>query len=119
MMAPPTPLTCSVPGCGYVTQEGTPTWESMLAQMFVHTQALHTAAAPAAAQPAPAAAPVSKLEKLPRPTFTLNMSESKWKFTEMQWNNYISQSPVTDETKLMQLQAACNEELRQRVFDSG
>ena len=47
------------------------------------------------------------------------MSESKWNFTVMQWNNYISQSPVTDETKLMQLQAACNEELRQRVFDSG
>ena len=60
-MAPPAPLHCSVPGCEYETQEGTPTWDSMLAQMFVHTQAVHTGAAPAA-HAAPAAAPVSKLE---------------------------------------------------------
>ena len=36
------------------------------------------------------------------------------------WNNYIEQSPIADEnTKLKQLQAACDDELKQRIFDSG
>ena len=32
---------------------------------------------------------------------------------------YIKQTTVTEEIKLMQLQAACSEDLKQRVFDSG
>ena len=54
---------------------------------------------------------VSKLENLPRPTFTLNMTESKWNFTIIQWDNYIKQGSVTEEVKLMQLQAACDDNL--------
>ena len=61
----------------------------------------------------------SKLEKLPRPTFSLQMTEAQWAFTKLQWDNYISQGPVPDSTKLTQLQAACSEPLRQRVFDTG
>ena len=38
----------------------------------------------------------------------------------VQWNNYIEQSLNADEnTKLKQLQAACDDELKQRIFDSG
>ena len=58
----------------------------------------------------------NKLEKLPRPTFNLQMSES---FTKLQWLNYINQTHETDTVKLTQLQAACSEPLRQRVFDTG
>ena len=61
----------------------------------------------------------SKLEKLPQPIFTLNMTESQWSFTKTQWDNYINQSTVSESVKLMQLQAACDDALRQRVFDTG
>ena len=37
----------------------------------------------------------------------------------MQWDNYIKQSVVPESVKLMQLQAACDDALRQRVFDTG
>ena len=109
-MAPPAPLRCSVQGCAYITPDNTPTWESIIQLMSLHTTAVHTAA--------PATAP--KLEKLPRPTFSLNITESKWNFLVIQWTNYIGQSPNAEEaTKLMQLQAACDDDLRQRVFDTG
>ena len=37
----------------------------------------------------------------------------------IQWENYIKQSAISPEVKLMQLQAACDDQLRQRVFDTG
>ena len=61
----------------------------------------------------------SRLEKLPRPVFTLNMSEAAWDFKVIEWESYIAQTQVTDNTKLLQLRAACSEELRSRVYDSG
>ena len=57
--------------------------------------------------------------QLPRPTFNLQMSEAQWSFTKLQWQNHISQTNVSDAVKLTQLQAACSEHLRQRVFDTG
>ena len=47
------------------------------------------------------------------------MSDSQWSFTKLQWLNYINQTYATDTVKLTQLQAACSEPLRQRVFDKG
>ena len=47
------------------------------------------------------------------------MSDAQWTFTKLQWENYIGQSLVSDTTKLSQLQAACSDTLRQRVFDTG
>ena len=70
-----------------------------------HTQTVHGGGQASAPQ-------TSKLEKLPRPTFTLNMTESQWTFTVIQWDNYIKQSTVSESVKLMQLQAACDEALR-------
>ena len=74
-----------------------------------HTQTVHGGGQASAPQ-------TSKLEKLPRPTFTLNMTESQWSFTKIQWDNYIKQSAVSESVKLMQLQASCDDALRQRVF---
>merc|ERR1711888_51772 len=47
------------------------------------------------------------------------MTESQWSFKKMQWDSYIKQSVVSEEVKVSQLQAACDDSLRQRVFDTG
>ena len=112
-MAPPTPLACSHTTCDYETPPGTPTWEIMANLLATHAQTVH-----GGGQAHPAATN-SKLEKLPRPVFTLNMTESQWNFTKLQWDNYISQCQVSSSVQLMQLQAACDDQLRQRVFDTG
>ena len=125
-MPNPEPLHCSVAGCDFSTRENTPTWDSMISQLYIHSNSAHHAPAPAAPAQPPAggghaaAAATPKLEKLSRPTFTLNMSESKWNFTETRWNHYINQAPnASENTKLLQLQDACDDELRQRIFDTG
>ena len=112
-MPTPASLTCTAPGCSFTTPPGAPTWENLIALLSLHTQSAHPNTS--------AATPVnsSKLEKLPRPTFTLNMTESQWNFTKIQWDNYIRQTVVSEDVKLMQMQAACSEDLRQRIFDSG
>ena len=79
-MAPPAPIACSVEDCGYATPSTTPNWDTMVQLLTLHTQAVH---ATPGAQPAQAN-PISKLEKLPRPNFSLNMSESQWNYTKLQ-----------------------------------
>ena len=113
-MPTPTPMKCSVEECDYKTPAGVPTWDLMVTLLTTHTQAVHGVGGPPAAP-----SNQSKLEKLPRPTFTLEMTEAQWKFTEIQWKNYIQQSTVSAFVQLMQLQAACDPALRQRVFDTG
>ena len=82
---------------------------------------LHTAAEHGAAVAAPADRPGAppRLEKLPRPIFTLDMTQSEWAFKESQWQAYISQSVVSEQVKVQQLQAACEESLLRRVYDAG
>ena len=112
-MAPPTSQECSHTDCNYTTPTGCPTWELIANFLQQHTQAVHGGGVQQGSST------VSKLEKLPRPTFTLNMTESQWSFKKMQWDNYIKQSVVSEAVKLLQLQAACDNALRQRVFDTG
>ena len=114
-MPAPTPLQCSVEDCVFKTATGAPSWELMITLLNMHTQAVHGGAG--LPQTPPTNNP--RLDKLPRPTFTLNMSESQWSFTKLQWDNYIQQSVVSPAVQLMQLQAACDTSLRQRVFDTG
>ena len=47
------------------------------------------------------------------------MTESQWSFTKIQWDHYIGQVQAPQATILTQLQAACSEPLRQRIFDTG
>ena len=114
-MPPPTPMECSVAECTFSTTAGCPTWELMATLLTIHTQAVHGGAG----APQPASTNQHKLEKLPRPTFTLQMTESQWSFTKVQWDNYIKQSTVSPAVQLMQLQAACDGPLQQRIFDTG
>ena len=61
----------------------------------------------------------TKLEKLPRPTFSLDMTQSDYAFKESQWGAYIGQSVTSEQVKLQQLRAGCDEDLLRRVYDAG
>ena len=113
-MPSPQPLECSHPECGYSTPPGCPTWDLIVTLLTQHTQSVHGGTLTNGSVPQS-----SKLEKLPRPVFNLQMTEAQWTFTKIQWENYIGQTQVSDATKLSQLQAACSDSLRQRVFDTG
>ena len=113
-MPSPQPLNCSHPECDYVTPVGCPTWDMIVTLLSQHTQSVHGGTLSNNSVPQS-----SKLEKLPRPVFNLQMTEAQWTFTKIQWENYIGQTQVSDATKLSQLQAACSDALRQRVFDTG
>ena len=109
----PTPMSCSVEGCDFATPANIPNWELIIKTLEIHSQTCHNV------RPNQAPNERTKLEKLPRPTFTLNMSEGEWLFVIMQWNAYISQSPVTPDQKVQQLRAACDQELLHRVYEAG
>ena len=115
-MPPPAPLECSKTGCPFKTPTNCPDWEKMLKLLELHTAAEH-ATAPAASGERAASAP--RLEKLPRPTFALDMTQAEWAFKESQWTAYITQSVVSEQVKVQQLKAACEESLLRRVYDAG
>ena len=81
--------------------------QERIALLTLHTTAVHGAQTG------------SRLEKLPRPVFTLNMTEAAWDFRVIKWESYIQQTPVTDNAKLLQLRAAYDEGIKSRVYDSG
>ena len=45
----------------------------------------------------------AKLERLPRPVFTLSMTEASWQFKVIEWKSYIGQTPTTPENKLLHI----------------
>ena len=116
-MAPPTPISCSKPDCDYTTPVGCPNWELMVKLLESHVTSAHPA--PVGTVGAPRTSHNAKLESLPRPKFTLDMTESQWQFTKMQWKAYIEQTPASETQKVEQLRAACDTNLLQRVYDSG
>ena len=111
----PTPIKCSLAGCDYSTPANCPDWDKMLKMLKLHNAAVHNIA-PVAGQ---GTASTPRLEKLPRPSFSLEMSQSEWSFKDAQWSAYISQSIVREEVKVQQLQAACDQDLLRRVYDAG
>ena len=92
-------LACSDPACSYSTSVGTPTWELMVSQLSIHVNIVNgncggDGSSVAYAGPAP------RLEKLPRPTYQLDMSQSEWAFKHSQWKAYISQTVVHETTQV-------------------
>ena len=83
----------------------------MLKLLEIHTAGVHGVA------PAPAQGHKSTphLEKLPRPSLSLEMTQSEWSFKDSQWTAYISQSVVSEAVKVQQLKAACDQYLLRRV----
>ena len=100
-MPPPARQECSVPECEYTTPEGVPTWEMLTTHLSTHTQAAHPPPAPVQPQPQQHTHH-AKLESLPRPKFTLNMTKAQWEFINMQWEAYIAQTSASDIQKLQQ-----------------
>ena len=115
-MAPPPPLTCSAPDCEFSTPQGAPTWEMMSALLNTHALSVHTAGGGTTGGGSSSA---PRLEKLPRPTFQLDMTQSDWAFKYSQWQAYISQTPTQESIKVQQLRAACTDDLLRRVYDTG
>ena len=76
---PPTPLSCSKAGCDFSTPTNCPDWDKMVKLLELHTAAEHGAPTTAATRTA-----VPKLETLPRPTFSLDMTQAEWSFKESQ-----------------------------------
>ena len=84
--------------------------------LSTHSQAVHGGGGPAHTN---STVPVQRLEKLPRPSFQLDMSQAEWAFKKSQWDAYISQTAVSEQIKVQQLRAACDEDLLRRVYDAG
>ena len=113
----PTPIECSYPDCDYKTPAGCPAWELMTKQLELHASSVHPP--PGGGGGHGHVSHKARLESLPRPKFSLNMTEGQWQFINMQWTAYIAQTPASDSQKVEQLRAACDKDLLQRVYDSG
>ena len=111
----PDPLDCPKTGCHYKTPAHCPDWTAMLHMLDIHTATEHGTTT----VPATASSNNTKLERLPRPSFDLDMSQAEWLFTLSQWQAYISQSVVSEQVKVQQLKAACEGRLLRRVYDAG
>ena len=113
---PPTPIECTKDGCSWTTPSNCPDWDKMVKLLELHTMAEHgsgTVAHGSNSLNAP------KLEKLPRPSFQLEMTQAEWAFKLSQWQAYIAQSTVSESVKVHQLRAACDDDLLRRIYDSG
>ena len=113
-MPNPEPVDCLKTGCAWKTPAHCPDWDKMMQMLAIHTAAEHGVNTATPAVPAN-----TKLERLPRPSFDLDMSQAEWLFTLSQWQAYISQSPVSEQVKVQQLKAACEGRLLRRVYDAG
>ena len=108
----PTPIECTKQECTWTTPSNCPDWDKMVKLLELHTLAEHsTGAAHASNTP--------KLEKLPRPSFQLEMTQAEWAFKLSQWQAYIAQSVVSEPIKVQQLRAACDDDLLRRIYDAG
>jgi hypothetical protein len=86
-----------------------PYLDIMVKHLELHSIADHGANIEAADGERPAPAP--RLEKLPRPSFGLDMTETEWVFKESQCIAYIGQTLKSEQVKVQQLKAACDESL--------
>jgi hypothetical protein len=110
-MPNPDHIDCLKTGCVWKTPAHCPDWDKMMQCLAIHTAAEHRVTTTATAN--------TKLERLPRPSFDLHMSQAECLFTMSQWQAYISQSPVNEQVKVQQLKAACEGRLLHRVYDAG
>ena len=113
-MAPIIPLKCTASGCEFATPSNCPDWEKMLKLLELHTVAAHNVSTGQVA-----ASPSTKLEKLLRPSFSLDVTQPEWAFQKSQWQAYILQSTVSEKVNVQQLQAAYEQDLLHRVHDAG
>ena len=111
----PTPLDCTNTTCSWKTLANCPDWDKMIKLLELHTISEHGGNNGSTGS----IANTPRLEKLPRPSFQLEMTQAEWAFKHSQWKAYISQTPVSESVKVQQLRAACEDDLLRRVYDAG
>ena len=89
----------------FTTPLNLPTWDLILKSLELHNQACHSSNTTAPSHEK------QKLERLPRPTFDLGMTEKDWGYQTMNWQSYITQKAVSPQEQLLQLRAACTDDL--------
>ena len=102
-------LECTKADCEWKTPVNCPDWEKTIKLLELHIVAEngHTNTIDTAGS----GSNVSRLEKLSCPSFQLEMSQAKWAFKHSQWTAYGTQTPVSEQVKVQQLRAACEEDL--------
>ena len=109
-----------MPGCGYVTPAGIPTYELLLKDVELHRDLAHP---PARATPAPAQtggdASMPKPDKLRRPVISEGATDSDWQYFSDQWKRYKRSTKLTSVSAVDQLWDCCSEDLARAVYDSG
>ena len=83
---PPTPLDCTNTDCSWKTPAYCPDWDKMIKLLELYTIAEHGSGNGSVCSNSNAL----RLEKLPRPSFQLEMSQAEWAFKHSQWKAYIS-----------------------------
>ena len=109
------PLDCTNTDCSWKTPAYCPDWDKMIKLLELYTIAEDGSGNGSICSNSNAL----RLEKLPRPSFQLEMSQAEWAFKHSQWKAYISQTPVSESVKVQQLRAACEDDLLRRVYDAG
>ena len=109
-MAPPPPMTCSAPGCEFVTPAAIPTYEYVIKALDLHVQSAHTGSSRAL---------TPKTEKPKRPALTTNMSESDWVFFQHKWERYKRLSQIDGQLLIDELWACLDSEMERLAFQDG
>ena len=108
-MAPPPQQVCSKEAYDFTMPLNLPTWDLILKSLELHNQACHSSNTTAPSHEK------QKLERLPRPTFNLGMTEKDWGYQTMN----ITQTAVSPQEQLLQLRAACTDDLLRLVYEAG
>jgi hypothetical protein len=106
-------LTCSVIGCGFVTQAGFDN-EGTLQQLSIHSSAAHPPPAPPR-EPRP----FSKVDKHPRPEAKLDMTEHEFRFFQSEWSSYKRATGISGPALMDELWITMSTDLKKLAFDQG
>ena len=110
-MAPPPPMECDVPGCGFKTPDGIPTYDQCLQRLQIHANSVHIQRATSAA--------TSKPDKLRRPSISEGITEADWVWFEDRWTRYKDSTGLEGKDIVNQLWDCANKELARRCYEAG
>ena len=119
-MAPPTPKSCYVTGCEFITTAGLPNYEMLMRDLELHTRYAHPEI-PAQGAQRGGQSVGPKPDRLPRPTIGEGITEADWMHFLDKWNRYkrstlpnASPQHISD-----QLWACCDNDLEVSVYNTG
>ena len=113
---PPTPKTCPVSDCEYVTPASLPNYDLVYKDISIHLQYAHSTLGSGRGSQE---ASKPKADKLPRPEIGEGATEADWVYFMDKWNRYKRSSALEGQNAVDQLWACCTSELSRAVYDSG